>query len=269
MGVMVQLNKEHAEEVGKSKNDKLELAGVIGAATLTGGSLIALTGGLAAPAFGHGLGALAPTLGLVPTLAVGILISRIVFEEEDLLRPWENYDDNLERLGNAGKLLAESLPSGLQGDRPVTLVGFSLGARVILKCLQCLAETKGDNDETTNHHIFFIFTSRLGSLFDMFSSTNISLLLGAPVSIKDEKWEDSFFHGNHQVSAPSTAGLQLVAGRFVNRLAEIQPIELQGIENVDATEFMEGHCSYLWKTKQILRQLDVDNYNPVFRIITA
>ncbi|KAK8506616.1 hypothetical protein V6N12_073569 [Hibiscus sabdariffa] len=62
------LNKEHAEEVGKSKNDKLELAGVIGAATLTGGSLIALTGGLAAPAFGHGLGALAPTLGLVPTV---------------------------------------------------------------------------------------------------------------------------------------------------------------------------------------------------------
>ncbi|KAK9002742.1 hypothetical protein V6N11_060323 [Hibiscus sabdariffa] len=77
MGVMVQLNKEHAVEVGKSKNNKLKLAGVIGAATLTGGSLITLTGGmkpitlyigLAAPAIIHGLSVLAPTLGLVPTV---------------------------------------------------------------------------------------------------------------------------------------------------------------------------------------------------------
>lgn len=30
-------------------------------------------------------------------LAVGILISGIVFEEEDFLRPWENLNDNLER----------------------------------------------------------------------------------------------------------------------------------------------------------------------------
>ncbi|GMI78550.1 hypothetical protein like AT4G36210 [Hibiscus trionum] len=375
--LMVQLNNQHAEEVGKSKNDNLKLAGMIGAAALTGGSLIALTGGLVAPVIGHGLGALVPTLvGLVPAvgvggvavaatatgsiaasvavaasfgaagvglaastmpkgtegvdefefiqtgknhnrgrLAIGILISGIVFEEEDFLKPWENYNDNLERYvlkwepknlialntqirewltskvasnvmqggsmltvlstllaaetppeafvtasdlidsawatavdrsDKAGKLLAELLLNGLQGIRPVTLFGFSLGARVILKCLQCLAETKGDNAGIVERVV----------------------LLGTPVSIKDEKWEDA---------------RKMVAGRFVNvydsndwtlgiifrasvvstGLAGIQPIELRGVENVDATEFMEGHCSYLWKTKQILRQLDVDNYNPV------
>ncbi|XP_039071293.1 uncharacterized membrane protein C6F6.13c-like [Hibiscus syriacus] len=164
MGIMVVcsfmgLNKEHAEEVGKSKNDNLKLAGMISATAITGGSLIALTGGLVAPAIGHELGALAPTIGsLVPAvgvggiavaatatgsiaasvavaasfgaagvgltasampkgtegldefefiqtgkshnqgrLAVGILVSGILFEEEDFFRPRENYNDNLER----------------------------------------------------------------------------------------------------------------------------------------------------------------------------
>ncbi|KAH1097177.1 hypothetical protein J1N35_014098 [Gossypium stocksii] len=377
--LIVRLKNEDAERFGKSKNDKWKQAGIIGASALTGGSLVALTGGLAAPVVGHGLGALAATLGsIVPAvgvggfalaasatgpisgsvavaasfgaagaglagsrtviriedldefefiqtglyhnqgrLAVGILISGIAFEEEDFLRPWENYNDNLERYvlkwesknlialnagimewitskvasnllqggamltvlstllaeeplpaallaasdlidsawavavdrsDKAGKLLAELLISGLQGHRPVTLVGFSLGARVILKCLQCLAETQGDNAGLVERVI----------------------LLGAPIPIKDEKWEDA---------------RKMVAGRFVNvyhtndwtlgiifrasvlstGLAGIQPVQLRGIENVDATEYVEGHSSYLWMTKEILRQLDVDNYNAIFR----
>nr|KJB29622.1 hypothetical protein B456_005G110800 [Gossypium raimondii] len=290
--LIVRLKNEDAEQFGKSKNDKWKQAGIIGASALTGGSLVALTG-------------------------VGILISGIAFEEEDFLRPWENYNDNLERYvlkwesknlialnagimewitskvasnllqggamltvlstllaeeplpaallaasdlidsawaiavdrsDKAGKLLAELLISGLQGHRPVTLVGFSLGARVILKCLQCLAETQGDNAGLVERVV----------------------LLGAPIPIKDEKWEDA---------------RKMVAGRFVNvyhtndwtlgiifrasvlstGLAGIQPVQLRGIENVDATEYVEGHSSYLWMTKEILRQLDVDNYNAIFR----
>ncbi|KHG10124.1 Transmembrane and coiled-coil domain-containing 4 [Gossypium arboreum] len=288
--LIVRLKNEDAEQFGKIKNDKWKQAGIIGASALTGGSLVALTGGmgsltpasigLAAPVVGHGLGALAAILGsIVPAvgvvsslepltyplcipaagaglagsrtviriedldefefiqtglyhnqgrLAVGILISGIAFEEEDFLRPWENYNDNLERYVlkwesknlialNAGitewitskvasnllqggamltvlsTLLAEEpLPAALLAasdlidsawaiavDRPVTLIGFSLGARVILKCLQCLAETQGDNAGLVERVI----------------------LLGAPIPIKDEKWEDA---------------RKMVAGRFVN-----------------------------------------------------
>jgi hypothetical protein len=80
------------------------------------------------------------------------------------------------RSEKAGKVLADVLLKGLQGNRwhhlmllqkvddnvaslcyslyfkvfclwsrPVTLVGFSLGARVIFKCLEFLADSKGDN----------------------------------------------------------------------------------------------------------------------------
>ncbi|XP_074577621.1 transmembrane and coiled-coil domain-containing protein STS1-like [Curcuma longa] len=56
-------------ESEKSKWSKWKRGGVIGAAALTGGALMALTGGLAAPAIAAGFGALAPTLGtLVPVI---------------------------------------------------------------------------------------------------------------------------------------------------------------------------------------------------------
>ncbi|XP_031478081.1 uncharacterized protein LOC116249093 [Nymphaea colorata] len=351
--------------------------GIIGAAALTGGTLLAITGGLAAPAIAAGFGALAPTLGtLVPVigasgfaaaataagsvagsvavaasfgaagaglagtkmarrigdidefefkridesqnqgrLAVGIMVSGFVFEEDDFLRPWEGQRGCLERyalqwesknliavstaiqdwltsslttelmrqgamltvLGSlvaalawpstllaatnfidskwaiavdrsdkAGKLLAEVLQKGLQGNRPVTLIGYSLGARVIFKCLQRLA--KSHNSAEIVEKV---------------------VLLGAPIPSRDENWE---------------AARKVVAGRFVNAystndwmlgvafraslltegLAGIEPVEVSGIENVDVTEVIDGHSSYLHCTQQIVQRLELDTYYPVF-----
>ncbi|XP_039119471.1 transmembrane and coiled-coil domain-containing protein 4-like isoform X1 [Dioscorea cayenensis subsp. rotundata] len=364
-------------ELEKNKWAKWKRGGIIGAAALTGGALLAITGGLAAPAIAAGFGALAPTLGtLVPIvgaggfaamataagsvagsvavaasfgaagagltgskmarrigsieefefkpigdnhnqgrLAVGILISGFVFEEEDFIRPWEGHEDSLERyalqwesknliaistaiqdwitsklmmgmmqqgammtvLGTlvtalawpatllaatdfidskwsialnrsekAGKLLAEVLMKGLQGYRPVTLVGFSLGARVIFKCLQKLAAS-GDNEGIVERVV----------------------LLGAPISVNGENWDSV---------------RKMVAGRFINvyatndwilgvtfraslltqGLAGIQAVDAPGIENVDVTDFIDGHSSYLWAVPQILQQLELNTYYPVF-----
>ncbi|KAM7529898.1 hypothetical protein LguiB_033308 [Lonicera macranthoides] len=361
----------------KSKWAKWKRGGIIGAAALTGGTLMAITGGLAAPAIAAGFGALAPTLGtIIPVigasgfaaaataagsvagsvavaasfgaagaglsgtkmarrtgsvdefefkaigenhnqgrLAVEILVSGFVFEENDFIRPWEGQVNELERyalqweskhliavstaiqdyltstlaLGlmkqgamltvlsgllaalawpatlvmmtdlidskwtiavdrsdKAGVLLAEVLLKGLQGQRPVTLVGFSLGARVIFKCLQVLAATE-HNDGLVERVV----------------------LLGAPIPIKDENWE---------------AVRKVVAGRFVNAfsandwmlgvafraslltrgLAGIQPIDVPGIQNVDVTKLIEGHSSYLWASQKILDHLELDTYYPVF-----
>lgn len=44
--LIVRLKNEDAEQFGKSKNDKWKQAGIIGAAALTGGSLVAITGGM-------------------------------------------------------------------------------------------------------------------------------------------------------------------------------------------------------------------------------
>ncbi|XP_059438341.1 uncharacterized protein LOC132171127 isoform X1 [Corylus avellana] len=379
---MALAKEEESKGEGKQSSErkwaKWKRGGIIGAAAITGGALMAVTGGLAAPAIAAGLSALAPTLGtLIPVigaggfaaaasaagtvagsvavaasfgaagagltgskmarrvggvdefefkaigenhnqgrLAVEILVSGFVFDEEDFLRPWEGQNDNLERyalqwesknliavstaiqdwltssiaLGlmkqgammtvlstlltalawpavllaatdfidskwtiavnrsdKAGKLLAEVLLNGLQGNRPVTLVGYSLGARVIFKCLQCLAETEHDAE----------LIERV-------------VLLGAPISIKDENWEAArkMVAGrfvNAYSNADWTLGVAFRASLLTQGLAGIQPINIPGIENVDVTDLIEGHSSYLWTTQEILDRLDLDTYYPVFR----
>ncbi|KAJ6420193.1 hypothetical protein OIU84_030158 [Salix udensis] len=334
--------KEEAskEETKSPKNKwaKWKRGGIIGAAAITGGTLLAITGGLAAPAIAAGFGALAPTLGtIIPVIGasgfaaaataagtvagsvavaasfgaagaglVGTKMARRTGSVDEFefkaigdnhnqgrlavgIMPWEGQNDNLEkyalqwesknliavssaiqdwltsriamefmrqdskwtiaidRSDKAGKLLAEVLLKGLQGNRPVTLVGYSLGARVIFKCLETLAETEHSAEVVER-----------------------VVLLGAPISIRDQKWE---------------AARKMVAGRFVNAystsdwtlgvafraslltqgLAGIQPIDVPGIENVDVTDIVEGHSSYLWATQQILEQLELDAYYHVFK----
>ncbi|KAH6555965.1 hypothetical protein KP509_1Z213600 [Ceratopteris richardii] len=62
-----EIRDEIEEEKGKETKNwkKWKRGGLIGAAAVTGGALLALTGGLAAPAIAAGLTALAPTLGTI------------------------------------------------------------------------------------------------------------------------------------------------------------------------------------------------------------
>uniref|UniRef100_A0A0A9CMQ8 Uncharacterized protein n=1 Tax=Arundo donax TaxID=35708 RepID=A0A0A9CMQ8_ARUDO len=76
----------------------------------------------------------------------------------------------------------------------------------------------------------------------------------------------------------------MVAGRFVNvysrddwilgvtfraslltqGLAGIQTIDVPGVEDVDVTELVDGHSSYLSAAQQILEYLELNTYYPVF-----
>ncbi|XP_037492806.1 uncharacterized protein LOC105628467 [Jatropha curcas] len=64
-------SKAEGSQSSRSKWAKWKRGGIIGAAAITGGTLMAITGGLAAPAIAAGFSALAPTLGtLVPVIGV-------------------------------------------------------------------------------------------------------------------------------------------------------------------------------------------------------
>ncbi|WVZ17953.1 hypothetical protein V8G54_005275 [Vigna mungo] len=155
----------------------------------------------------------------------------------------------VDRSDKAGKVLSEVLLAGLQGNRPVTLVGFSLGARVIFKCLQFLAHSEGDNAGIVERVV----------------------LLGSPISISDENWEKArkMVAGrfvNAYSSNDWTLGVTFRASLLSKGLAGIQSVDVHGIENVDVTHLIEGHSSYLQMTQKILEELQLDNCCAVFRM---
>ncbi|KAJ9564414.1 hypothetical protein OSB04_000380 [Centaurea solstitialis] len=72
MAVFQQDGEKQDAKISDESWEKWKRGGLIGAAAITGGTLMAITGGLAAPAIASGVGALAPTLGtIVPVVGAG------------------------------------------------------------------------------------------------------------------------------------------------------------------------------------------------------
>ncbi|XP_077465333.1 transmembrane and coiled-coil domain-containing protein 4 isoform X1 [Stigmatopora argus] len=142
----------------------------------------------------------------------------------------------LNRSAEVGKHLAQVLRSRQQGKRPVSLIGFSLGARVIYFCLQELANEEGSE----------------GVVEDV-------VLLGAPVDGSDKAWERI---------------TRVVAGKIVNGycrgdwllgflyrssaaqlcVAGLQPINIKDrrVINVDLSSLVKGHLDYMHQMDTIL-----------------
>lgn len=147
--------------------------------------------------------------------------------------PW---NVSLDRAWKAGKILADTLISGNMGVRPITLVGFSLGARLIYLCLLELAKR------------------------DCYGLVEHVILLGTPLAINND----------HLALARSVVSGQFVNGYAKNdwilgylfratsggilSVAGLSPIEKFGIDNIDCTPFIEGHMSYRLAMPKILKE---------------
>lgn len=168
---------------------------------------------------------------LMASLQLPMVLSKLGYLIDN---PW---NVSLARAWSAGLILADSLINRNLGVRPATLVGFSLGARVIYSCLIELAR-RGAYGLVENVFIF-----------------------GAPFVVKQE-----------QVSLARS----VVSGRFVNgysrkdwilgylfratsgglgRIAGLAPMEFPLIENFDNTEIVEGHMGYRKSIPKLLKEV--------------
>lgn len=138
------------------------------------------------------------------------------------------------RAMKAGEVLADALIERVQGERPVSLVGMSLGSRVVYSCLLALARRKA------------------------FGLVENVVVMGSAVPSDAQAWR---------------AMRAVVTGRLVNvyssqdyilavlyrasgaqmGVAGIQRVEgVVGVENVDVSELVGGHLSYMGKSGEVL-----------------
>lgn len=137
--------------------------------------------------------------------------------------PWLNARSLAEK---TGKVLADVLLARTQGERPVSLIGASLGATVIFECLLELEKRKG-----------------FGIVEDV-------VLLGAPVPSDHNSWlRVRRVTAGRVVNAYSTNDWVLAfcyrTLNFKLGVAGLAAIEtVPGIENVDLSETVSAHTAY-------------------------
>jgi hypothetical protein len=171
-------------------------------------------------------------VGLMAALQLPVVLTKLSYLIDN---PWTV---SLDRANAAGLILADSLMARNLGSRPITLVGYSLGSRMIFSCLKELAK-KGAFGIVQNVYIF-----------------------GSPIVVNKDEY---------------LRARAVVAGRFVNgyarndwilgylfrltsggigRVAGLAPIEdIPRLENVNVTDLVPGHMSYRTTMPRLLREV--------------
>jgi len=145
------------------------------------------------------------------------------------------------RADKAGLVLADALINKAQGERPVTLIGYSLGARLIYSCLMSLAERRA------------------------FGLVESVVLIGTPAPSDAAVWRSM---------------RSVVAGRLVNVYSEndyilaflyrtssiqygvagIQEVQdVPGIENINVSKMVSGHLRYQYLVGSILEKIGFED----------
>jgi hypothetical protein len=170
--------------------------------------------------------------GLMAALQLPVVLSKLAYLIDN---PWSV---SLDRAHAAGLILADSLIDRHLGQRPITLVGFSLGSTVIYSCLKELSN-RGAYGLIQNVYMF-----------------------GSPVVVNKDDW--------HRARS-------VVSGRFLNgyagndwilgylfrmtsggimRVAGLAPVEgIPGVENVNVGPWVNGHMSYRAAMPRLLREV--------------
>ncbi|BDD60788.1 hypothetical protein MPDQ_004504 [Monascus purpureus] len=145
------------------------------------------------------------------------------------------------RADKAGRVLADVLINKAQGERPVTLIGYSLGSRVIYSCLQSLASQRA------------------------YGLVESAILMGSPTPSDTGDWRMmrsvvsgrlvNVFSENDAVLAflYRTSSLQL-------GIAGLQPVQgLSGVENVNVSDLISGHLRYQYLIGKILTVIGLED----------
>jgi len=176
----------------------------------------------------------------------------------------------VERADEAGRELARSLLLSRAGHRPVTLVGYSFGARTIYGCLKELARYQEKWEDYQEGNTYDLEQESIAEGYGRDFYKNMR----EPSSIV----EDAILMGlpNHLSLSSWKACRQVVAGRLVNCFSQKDlilslmfqfkrlglkpvcgtcPVNVIGVENIDVTDLVTGHQDYCLAIGDILKRV--------------
>ncbi|KAF8336265.1 uncharacterized protein EI90DRAFT_3045098 [Cantharellus anzutake] len=182
------------------------------------------------------------------SLPVSIYIATGLIVDNDWIRARD-------RAQKAAILLAEALHDGIQGKRPVTLIGFSLGALVLFEALLIL-DSKGVGEGGARG---------VGPLVDT------AVLISLPSAPSKKEWRKARSQiGRRMVNAYCSNDFVLASvGRLhevlgganmgsIGGLCSTDTIGgVDGVENVDLSSVIEGHLDISARMALILEQIDI------------
>lgn len=172
-------------------------------------------------------------IAFMSAVQIPMVISKLSYILDN---PWSV---SLDRAWKAGLVLADTLIERNLGARPITLVGFSLGSRVIYSCLLELAKRGAYG---LVEKVILFGSPFLISLEDLVLAK--SVCSGQFVNGYSKKdWILGYLY------RATSGGLGRVAG-----LSPIQGID--GIDNFDCTEYVKGHMEYRKEMPKLLKLLD-------------
>ncbi|KAI9040788.1 DUF726 domain protein [Aspergillus affinis] len=145
------------------------------------------------------------------------------------------------RSEKAGEVLADALISKVQGERSVTLIGYSLGSRVIFSCLQTLAKRRA------------------------YGLVESVVLMGSATPSNTEHWRRmrSVVSGrivNVYSENDTVLALLYRTSSFQKGVAGLQPVHgVPGVENLDVSDIISGHLRYQFMVGHILRRVGLES----------
>jgi len=176
-------------------------------------------------------------------LSTTMAIPMALLTVADLIdNPWSMA---FERSKACGTLLADALLSDCYGKRPVSLIGFSLGARMIYYALLELHERKHrkENPVHVSHIVQDVY------------------LLGSPVSGDKAQWEKIREVANGRVVNGYSANDWTLAVLFRAtglkvHVAGTTAVETTGVEDLDLGALINSHADYRTELPNVIRRLD-------------
>ncbi|KAG8934689.1 hypothetical protein FRC01_001090 [Tulasnella sp. 417] len=153
-----------------------------------------------------------------------------------------------DRARKAGRLLGDVLQKKVQGDRPVVLIGVSLGALALFEALTTIAEHS---------------PSEASPLVDT------AIFVSLPVAPGDDEWRQARSAVSRRlVNAYCTTDLvlagvgrlhEVLGGGGWSEMAGLRPLEREGVEDVDLSDVIDGHFELNPKIKEILEAIGVND----------